>query len=126
MKCYKVTKEDNRSIISDDDATVHYLNGEYVTAPEYLADQGYHLTAFRTLKDAEEVAKYYFWNEVENAVIWEASGKGKIETLPLIGKRASVDYKGELVQPIEGRHDWPENTLMFKEIKLIKIAQRLS
>ena len=126
MKCYKVIKGDNRSIISNGDATVHYFNGEYVKAPKYLAEQSYHLTAFRTFKDAEEVAKYYFWNEVENAVIWEASGKGKIETLPLIGRRASVDYKGELVQPIGGLHDWPENTLMFKELKLIKIAQRLS
>ena len=126
MECYKVTREDNKSIVSEDDAAVYYLNGEYVTAPEYLAEQGYHLTAFQTLKDAKEAAKYYFWADSENVIIWKALGKAKIKELPSICTRRSVEYKGKSVQAIGGRNRWPKNTLMFKKLKLVKIAERLS
>ncbi len=126
MKCYKVTKEDNRSIVSKDDATVHYLIGENVTAPEYLAEQGYHLTAFRTRKDAKEASKFHFWGEDKNVRIWEASGTAEIKELPLIATRNSVDNKKLFIRVVESKSHWPENTLMFKELKLLKTVERLS
>ena len=126
MKCYKVTKEDNRSIVSEDDAAVHYLIGENVTAPKYLAEQGYHLTAFQTRKDAKEASKFLFWWEDKNVIIWEASGTAEIKELPLIATRNSVDNKKLFIRVVESKSHWPENTLMFKELKLLKTVERLS
>ncbi len=126
MKCYKVTKENDRSIVSGNDAVVHYLIGENVTAPKYLAEQGYHLTAFQTLKNAKEASKHFFWANDKNAIIWEASGQAEIKKLPLIATRRSVDHKERSLKAIGSSCGWPKNTLMFKKLKLLKIVERLS
>lgn len=90
-------------------ALVKYHIGKFVSAPKWLRDQGYHLTAFSSQADALEAAANFDFCE-----IWLAEAKGKVPLQPfcsLIGLS-----RGDIVQ--EKFSHWPKGTIMVTSIKL--------
>jgi len=92
-----------------------YKIGEYVSAPEWAAKEGYHLLAFNDIENAKA-----FINCSGNKYkIYKADG---LEQVPL----PSMCYIDTLLSckifdPIE--HPlimWPKGTVMFKKIKLLE------
>jgi len=126
---YKVLKSyrHNRilvSLIVGAEAGVIYGIGEPAYAPPWLAERGYHLTVFRTLKLAKryrsECARGFYYNRLE---VWRVSAKSRIQPLPTIMDWRSIE-RGLIIPYVgycsEGVIDWPEGTEMYEEITLLE------
>ena len=92
-------------------AEVTYMVGEPVSAPRWLEDLGYYLTAFKTLEDAKHFSKY------TSSVIFLADVNVIIEELPPALSIRDLFWGGhkELTNP-----SWPDGTVMCKELTLIE------
>lgn len=92
-------------------ANTRYRLGVNHHAPRWLADEGYHLTAFKTLRQARNWAR-------DPETIWrcEATDIIRHEALP------PRCYGYHLVDGdiVVASLPWPEGTIMCKTIKLLK------
>jgi len=111
-KYYKVVYEiidgNLMSCVAGGKAQVEYKINEWAKAPKWLADKGYHLCVFKTKKDMFESGFIgrYFIVEIKN----------KIKKLPKFCNAADIHH-GII---IENDRDWPEGTVMAKQVKLIR------
>ena len=117
MRVYKVVERQGRelrSAVAYGMAKVIYKR-EWVEAPEWLAEQGYHLTAFKSLEDAVRFRNVYSLNDAE---VWEAEADGVTDNLPCI---ASVNLLsiGRIVSN-SVYPGWPKGTVMCKRLKLVR------
>ena len=114
MKCFKVVRKSKKSSVVEGRAAVRYKVGEYVRAPSFLAEEGYHLTAFSSLSPALNFAEGF------DDVIYEAQGKKRILHLPPRYYCWLVETPTGFSKAKKPDLSWPTATLMFKEIKLLK------
>ncbi len=114
---YKVIWHDRRSCIVEGRATVNYCPKVWARPPNWLYGQGYWLTCFETLRQAKrfkaELGKSS-WSE-----IWQCCAKGIKKELPPICAIGPLDY-GQLYRPTDTNWDWPEGTIMARELKLVR------
>ncbi len=135
MKCFKVVRKTEEKLISAMNPVpfrTEYAIGKKSAAPDFLAERGYHLFAFRTREDADYFC-YKMWTDIHR--IFEAKGE-ELCSLPLY-LDASYWENGWPNNPKDnlqwlidnhGYEDklngfnpvWPAGTLMFKTIELIK------
>ena len=98
------------SWVADGQAEVTYKIGEWVTAPEWLADYGYHLMVFDDLEDARQLE-----DSLHNIFVCEVE-----DEVPLPEVDFMVDglsYGEMYPHPSPG---WPHGSRMFKRVKLVR------
>lgn len=110
MIVWKVTNSRNKSAVACRKAVVQYKIGKSVKAPEWLAEQGYHLFAYRRLKDAKREI-------VDGERIYKAEGKNTTKKLPLFCNFFKID---DGILKIHKYFIFPKGTIMCKEITLLK------
>jgi hypothetical protein len=111
---YKVVRDglygDTQSVVAGLKAKVKYKVGEWVQAPKWLFDAGYHLCVFDKLEDAKEFKDGFVY-----CSIYKCEVEGEIKNLP--EKLSTVSLLcGELnpaITPI-----WAPGTEMYKMVKL--------
>ena len=109
MIVWKVVNKDNTSVAVDKIAEVLYKIGISVKAPKWLAKEGFHLFAFKTLKDAKDFMCY-------KDEIYKAEAKKTTQKLPLF-----LDYFILGQGKMRKRYcDFPQGTVMCKEITLLE------
>jgi len=91
-------------------ARVLYTKGEWVTAPEWLARKGYHLTFFEWLEDAEHFCS------CGSKAIWQCEVEDILDKLPQMCRFSVDDGK---IEP-QSIYRWPRGTKMAKRIKLTR------
>lgn len=123
MKAYKViarTKDLKRqkyimySAVVRDKARVRYKKLGWNVAPKWLAQNGYHLVAFRTIEDA---VKFGLDEDLVSVDIWEVELMGIIKKMPPKLDIHQICRGNKEAVPFG---DWPEGTIMAKKVKLIK------
>lgn len=95
---------------------VKYRVGEFVQAPPWLGERGYHLTVFR-----DEETLYQFLNldrvvTAPNLTLWAVECLDEISPIP--PRLNNVLYPLDIYDYCEVA--WPLGTLMFKQVKLVK------
>ena len=85
-------------------------------APVWLAKQGYHLLAFSSMEAAYAVLTEFGLFKPEFDFLYEAVGYGKIENLP--PRVSAINVSEGRLLPTD--MSWPNETVMYKEIKLVK------
>ena len=115
MIAYKVLSVTDCGIlishIAENAALVQYDLDKEITAPKWLADVGYHLLVFDTLRNAEN-----YNNDRPGIVIWEVEVD---ELLPPLtrGDMTNLD-KGFLT--CTQALPWPDGTYMARSLKLVR------
>jgi hypothetical protein len=110
---YKITNYELGSWITENKAYVQYKVWEFVTAPDWLASQGYHLLVFDNIKDA----KHNFCHL--NDILWKCEVKDIQEGLPACHYVHEIN-NGFLSKSNTKTIMWPAGTIMVKAVKLIK------
>lgn len=108
MKCYKLLSTDMTSAVATGEAQVLYFRGERAQAPGWLAEKGYHLTAFESLEDARLWSGSY-------ANLWECEGEEQVPVPPKLDWGALFDGHAWFHTAT-----WPTGTVMFKYITLLR------
>lgn len=116
MKAYKVVirSPDGRlwSAVASGKARIQYLPGQWVEAPQWLGEKGYHLFVF------EELSAALKWLELfaSAAEAWEAEAE---DVLPLPAF-LSLDAirEGQVVPSLYGKH--LAKTMMARRVKLVR------
>ncbi|HID71578.1 MAG TPA: hypothetical protein EYP29_02390 [Thermoplasmata archaeon] len=115
MKVYKVlwTEAEGKlvSAIAVGSAQVSYRKDRFAQAPAFLRKEGYHLFAFRRLKDAKNFVVGY-----KEYKIFRAEAKGVTKRLP---QPLCISYLGT-GQCIPSFISYPEGTIMCQKIKLLE------
>jgi len=119
MNVYKVVErlDDGTlaSAVAFGKAKVVYIPNEWVAAPKWLRESGYHLTAFREYEYAYTFAKKVI--SFKPWEIWLAEAEGVLEKLP------PSRYMLLLAQGKLGEYawdSWPKGTVMCRALKLVK------
>jgi hypothetical protein len=111
---YKVAYRDIEgnivSRIAELAAEVIYKVDKFVSAPEWLAEMGYHLLVFESKKRAEK------WHCSRFAEIWEAEAEDEV---PLPDK-LHLGYLLTYSKTEFSGADWPGGTRMYKRVKLLR------
>jgi hypothetical protein len=113
-----------RSVVVTGSARIRYREGEFIGAPDWLAERGYYPTVFRTLSQARFFQKL---NDPsgDTTEIWEVETHGKIvpaKSLPPMADLVKLSFG--ILKPIkEVERWWPEGTVMVEELKLIRKAE---
>ena len=111
---YKVIwKATNESCVVEGMAAVKYKQGMWVSAPDWLAKQGYWLTCFETFAQASQ----FKCNEVLFAV-WECRAREIKRQLPQVYEPLNLS-RGRMLYPGD---QWPKGTIMAKQLKLVKLC----
>jgi len=117
MKVYRAVWRDPMgrliSASAEGKALIIYRPGEWVEAPMWLQERGYHILAFRTKKDAKNYIPK--WAVYE---IWEAEAPQIIQDLPPELDKKALS-KGFFIQS-RNLGGWPRGTVMVPKIKLVK------
>ena len=113
MKCYKVLTKNLKSNVVMNQASVQYKVGKHVKAPAYLSKAKYHLLAFSSLEAARD-----FYEEGDR--IFLSEGKNQIKNPPLRYYYWEVATPAQFQRSDPPGLDWAPDTVMFKEIKLLK------
>lgn len=118
---YKIIRSEGHSIYANYKARCYYKQSIEVTAPEWLAKAGYHLTAFAYLNDAER------FQSACQSEIWKAEGKGIIIDLP---PRLTPDDLDQVALSQDTalmrtmyKWSWPVGTIMVKRLTLVERIQ---
>jgi len=124
MRVYKVLKRSRDklySFIVYDKAGVEYKPGIWIKAPEWLAKEGYHITAFKNLQLAENFCEAIdiLWPGAQYE-LWEAEAENIIEQLPPIMHISKI--ANGLFIPWH-RNGWPFGTVMAERIKLVRLLK---
>lgn len=118
MIVYKVMHRSSRkskaltSAITFGKAEKHYRPGVNHHAPHWLTEQGYHMTAFRTLMHARS------WRKSNTTEVWrcEATDIIRYKALP----QRCLLYALSNGDIVAAGNLWPEGTIMCKTIKLLE------
>lgn len=115
MIVYKVLNRDRNGVLSSAAvsglADVHYGDWYWSTAPEHLAEMGYHLLVFSNFDDAAGWAGSAF-------AVYRAEAEEQIDPMP---PSLDVGQVNRLKHPYShSHHDWPEGTMMFKRVRLLE------
>ena len=89
-------------------ASVDYEVGKLTTAPPWLADKGYNVTVFRTLKAAADFARGMYGKRIFRSAVM-----GPV-TEPLPFAVSALLHKGSIV--LSKGSGWPEGTVMVKGV----------
>jgi len=117
MLVYKIVKRlENGELVSafiSGEASVKYLSGKYVRAPQWLEKRGYYITAFKQFWHA--LAYFCFQSNLE---IWVARTPKIIEEkrLPCPCDIEKLSYG----QYCRSWLYWPQGTVMCRKIKLLR------
>ena len=124
MKAYKIVMDfyaiENRSACATNRGRVNYSKREAVEAPFWLAERGYHLTAFEDIETAREWLKSFAPESLRGTwwTLWEVEGNDQVAELPPLCR---LDDLGEgRLTPWGKGATWPKGTVMFRSIKLGK------
>ncbi len=109
---YKITNKELGSWIVEKEAYVQYKVGKYVTAPCWLAEQGYHLLVFDDIRYVKRV----FCSFTDK--LWECEIKDVQKYLPVCRDILLIN-KGILPKSND-TFPWIDGTTMVREVKLIK------
>ena len=104
-KCVDILGDDISSMKATGKAEVKYRIGEFVEAPEWLAEQGYHLLVFDNIYDARNMLCDIFKAEAE-------------EEMPLPPRLFSNELENGLIEACT--LPWPRGTKMYKRVKLLE------
>ena len=141
MLLYKVLKNPvidgvYHSAISQFNSRVEYHLDEWSSAPQYLADRGYHLLVFARRKDARKF-KQDFLGRRGNYSIWIVEVGGVVlfdDELPRILYGGDFNDSDQLARtlswlelPPDGwksklHSKWPPGTVMAERVKLVRKA----
>lgn len=108
-----------KSKVARYNAMVTYQEGVYIEAPAHLANMGYHLCVFRSLKQA----RLFIFDTPISSAIYAAHVQGVIKVLP---PRLRVTYisQNTKISIRDGLDDlepnWPIGTVMAKKVKLLE------
>jgi len=119
MRCYKVISSVDSSLhsaIVGGKALVTYKPGEFVTAPQHLAQQGYHLLVFADIHSAKDFTDLM---STGTHVIWSCECE---EEMPLPPICSLFDIHRGRLQPLSVG-SWPAGTKMFKRVKLLEMVR---
>ena len=108
---YKVLNT-GHSVCAYGKAQVKYKRNEWAVAPDWLAQKGYHLTYFKSLARAKELA-------LGDNEIWECEVEGEVSPLPQLSCLGDL-AKGLLFPFSLG---WPDGTGMAEKIMITKRIQ---
>jgi len=97
-------------------AQVVYKPGEWVEAPGWLAEKGYHITAYRDMRCAEEDMR-----AAPNQELWLAEAEGILEQLP---PSCQPNLLAEGILEPNVFPTWPPDTIMCRRLKLIRRLAR--
>ena len=120
MRVYKVLKRDGEELYScmvGGKARVKYEPCVWVSAPDWLAKEGYHLTAFKDFWVAEAYYEAIIAPPEVHHELWEAEAENVIKRLP--PKMRVGDVMSGLIVPWY-KDGWPIGTVMAKQIKLVR------
>ena len=98
-------------------AETTYLVGKWVTAPDWLADKGYHLLVFSSLYAAKLFASG--WAGSDWVEIYECECEEEVVPIPPQMWISAISA-GEFVPESITGSGWLEDTKMYKRIKLTK------
>jgi len=124
MKVYKIVRNIDGELVSvgaTGMARIVYKPHEWISAPRQLAERGYHITAFRSLRRAAinlHVLSSYTLPSVYGFELWEAEAEGITRKLPPMLNMlqlAKGQFKEHLAPDL-----WAYGTIMCRRIKLIK------
>ena len=108
---YKALTNRNNKLVSSAAtgvARVEYPVGEWVTAPKWLADKGYHLCVFVDINSALSFAGGYDW-------VYECDVRGAVPVLD----KADLNYlEAGILQFYSFSDIWPNGTRMFREVRI--------
>lgn len=104
---YKLLKPNLTSSNAYGRANVHYKLDEFVRAPLWLAEMGYHLLVFDSLYD---VARF----TSQSDGVYRCLARGKVELPPIMA--LSLIAQG---RPGHGSGFWPTGTEMYKEVMIL-------
>lgn len=117
MIVYKAIKRDHEGKLSSTfafgKAEKYYRQGVNHHAPYWLADKGYHLIAFKSLKRAMA------WGKPRGTEVWECEATGIIPYTDLPQRLYIYSLSSGDMNPSEDGA-WPKDTIMCKTIKLLK------
>jgi len=116
-KIKSMVMEETTSI--KDTASITYVVDKWIEAPQWLRDNGYHITAFDSLPSAEKFITSLYSVVPSQYKIYECYALGYIgkESLPKYCYPYSV-MQGKL--KVSPAVHWPQGTVMVKKIKLVK------
>ncbi|MAH48645.1 hypothetical protein CMI37_22660 [Candidatus Pacearchaeota archaeon] len=124
MTAYKVVRESAggrlTSFLTDGEASVQYLIGEWVHAPEWLQREGYHLMVLENPRCVREFGRILYGVEVWpcNVQIWECDVVGMLSTLPTEMLYSEWLAAGMYRPSAVLRDQWPYGTLMVERVRL--------
>lgn len=121
MKVYKVVRKYKGQYYScgaRGKAVVRYQIGEWAEAPKWLADKGYHLTAFYHYIYAKSFIASNF--RLPQPYLFEAEAEDIIRgQIPEFAFTSDLRNGKILTSRMSRYVDWPLDTIMAKRIKLI-------
>ena len=136
MIVYKVLRKDMKSAWATNKSMVTYKIDKWVFAPKWLAKMGYHLLAFRTLRDAKNFSalngviyrkrdpqRHLYENQCGE--IYRAEAREATTILPTMVHNLCTDTKMRFMNYLNTHiggsiYEFPKGTIMCKQIKLIK------
>lgn len=115
-RVYKVTSPDQTSVYAKGPALVYYSIETKTKSSRWLADRGYHLTAFKELQHARDFVK-----RISNVgfLLWEAEGWGEV----MLSFCCSLESLSQGVLSLYESPRWPEGTVMFRSMRLIRVIE---
>ena len=131
MTCYKVVRLVEKaageqgaryeSCKIEDGPVTSYALETWSEAPGWMANRGYHLLVFDTLKDAK------FWTNLNDWVILECECEEEADRLPVMLYWHSSHRWKERLERGDGLRDledsgrrWPDGTRMFKRVRPLR------
>lgn|GEM_PF-2843074 len=126
-KYYKLTTElDGKQysfFVSGTNAGIEYKINEWVKAPKWLAEKGYHLFVFNNLKNVKRFVEGFGFNKTtrlcynKTTRLWLCEIEDKFDTLPYYISTWNL-LVGSTMPNIDCT--FPKGTVMAKKVKLIK------
>lgn len=107
------------SVLALGKAMVEYKPGEWVESPAWLAEKGYFLTVFDSVKHAKKFIYRNSFDIVAEVEIWECETDGVVDNMP---RRGTLPELGEgiISIPTSGNPPWPAGTVMARRVRLTK------
>ena len=101
-----------RSAFVKNKAAVEYREMSFVSAPKWLADNGYHLTVFANLREAQRFANY---RRSYRREVYRCFVRGVKDTLPVFLSTKAIE-RGEVVEANKAL--FPAGTVMAEEVMI--------
>jgi len=118
MRYYKVTNHWKQSCTAEGTARVQYTTDDFVEAPTYLQNVGYHLLVFDSLKNAKYFSATCFFDQ--GLRIWSVKAECIVRMPNYL--RTTTFENANFCPPTElyNYGTWPPGTVMVKRLKLLR------